>query len=217
MQIEDCALSFTRLQWIRERKKEGMKEEEAAANWTESINSGEFHVVTMHGEKQIIEQGSTKISNIRSQAWKRSVQNEKRALTGADEIQGAFKVARTLADWDICSEAAFANAGGRLLRKPGSVPSLPDAAAERCPLLPQPPPGAAEPSLSQELASADQGSAAPSAAGSRKPAAHRNPGTTQLLARQHALNALKDRMKSLTKARKTVEKVSSHKNWAVPS
>eukprot|EP00969_Alexandrium_andersonii_P154965 6851248-Alexandrium_andersonii.AAC.1 len=56
-------------------------------------------------------------------------------------------MARNLADWGICSDPSFANAGGRLVRKPGSVPTFEAGDSAPSPLLPLPrgPLGRAQP------------------------------------------------------------------------
>ena len=148
----------------------------------------------------------------REQGWNREIKQADRELKGGAEFDSACTAAQNLCRMDLPSEDAFSVVGGRLLRAPGALPSLPSASAGECPLAVRPRVGEGEVTLSQEA----RRSATESQDGSQEPASgseKRRRLADTLVARQQRMAQLRILQKSLVKGHKAVESLVGHNNF----
>ena len=116
---------------------------------------------------------------------------------------------------DLPSEEAFSVVGGRLLRAPGALPSLPSASAGECPLAVRPRAGEGEMTLSQEArrsATESQDGSQEAASGSEK----RRRLADTLAARQQRMTQLRILLKSPVEGHTAVKSLAGHKNFQAP-
>ena len=199
--------------WVERKMMTGMTKEAATSDWQEALASGAHHVlVDRKGRQCICREMDTLVANSREQAWHREVQRERRDLVGTEAIDQAFVAAQNLARLDLPAEESFAIVGGRLLREPGSLPSLPASSSGHCPLATRGRVDEGEITLSQEAKRSGSGSLQDAGT---SPSEKKRRLADSLVARAERVQQLRTLVKNLNRGVKAVQQLAEHKNFEV--